>query len=325
MLNNVLQNGIRPSWYNYTGYAADFELYQSAFKAAGVPFPKVQGAVFCCSQPSFDAALPSYVQQFAKNVLVSLSYHQYPLNVCNGNTASLAQLMNDSSSAGVASRVAGWAAATASAGIPFRIGEGNSVACGGAYGVSDTFGAALWAMDVMFNVATVGVSRWNFHGGPGGAYSPIWYNDTAVDIPYVMPLYYGMWAFTVATAHNAIIMASKITTTNGQIKAWSVQDGTGAWRVTLLHKDLYATAPAAVTVVPQAALTQPAVLVRMAPSSGQMTATSGISFGGITFDGSQDGLPLGQAVNETVAANAAGSYTFTLNPASAAILYLPLA
>jgi hypothetical protein len=48
-----------------------------------------------------------------------------------------------------------------------RAGEGNSVACGGAYNVSDTMASALWAVDELFNVAAVNITRWNFHGCPG--------------------------------------------------------------------------------------------------------------------------------------------------------------
>ena len=41
--------------------------------------------------------------------------------------------------------------------------ELNSVSCGGARGVSDTFASALWILDTLFNMAAVGVDGVNIH------------------------------------------------------------------------------------------------------------------------------------------------------------------
>lgn len=49
------------------------------------------------------------------------------------------------------------------------------------------------SIDVLFNMASVGVTRWNFHGGPGGAYTWVTYANTSQDQPVVKPLFYGIW------------------------------------------------------------------------------------------------------------------------------------
>ena len=46
----------------------------------------------------------------------------------------------------------------------------NSASCKGTPGVSDTFASALWALDALFNMASVGVDGVNFHMLPGSAY-----------------------------------------------------------------------------------------------------------------------------------------------------------
>jgi hypothetical protein len=96
-------------------------------------------------------------------------------------------LLANSSTYGFAQKYKADIAYVRSLGIPFYIGEGNSVSCGGMPGVSNVFGATLWAMDSLFSVASVGVGRWNFHGGPqdGGAYTAISYDNATTNLPRV--------------------------------------------------------------------------------------------------------------------------------------------
>ena len=58
-------------------------------------------------------------------------------------------------------------------GLQFRLDEINSAAlrrCLGRTGVSDTFASALWMLDTLFNMASVGVDGVNFHSLPGADY-----------------------------------------------------------------------------------------------------------------------------------------------------------
>src|SRR5262249_48238710 len=49
--------------------------------------------------------------------------------------------------------------------LPFRITEANSVYNEGQRGVSDTLGAALWGLELMFQLAAAGAAGVNFHAG----------------------------------------------------------------------------------------------------------------------------------------------------------------
>lgn len=284
-------NGIRPSTFDYTQYASQFDSYQAAIGATGaIQYPRIQGATFCCSR--FDSGLPGYISKYGTaKVLSSVSYHNYPLNNCNRkNDNNVYELLDDNAATSGATHVTPFAQAARAVSIPFYIGEGNSVACGGQYNVSDVFGAALWSIDVMFNIAAIGGTRWNFHGCPEGAYTAIAYPNINSNVPDVRPLYYGMWAFTVATAHHATLQGWTINhSTNTMVKTWPTLDSRGTWRVVILHKDANATAAASVTVRPPPAVSvaSNATLVRLAPASGGVHAKYGITFGGLTFDGSQ--------------------------------------
>jgi len=226
-------------------------------------------------------------------------------------------------------------AAARALGLPVVIGEGNSASCGGVRGVSDAFASTLWGLDTMLAHAAVGLSRWNFHGGSSGTgaagiapYSPIGYEDFGADAPVVRPLFYALWAFAAATRGRAAVLDAAVVaappSAGGYVVAWALEaPGPRGTRVVVVHKFGGATAPCAVDVVPRSRLAGHATLVRLVVAAGGVGALDGVSFGGLTFDGSQGGVPRGVPVSESIAPGPDGVFTFSLDPASAAILTLP--
>lgn len=80
--------------------------------------------------------------------------------------------------------------ATADSGIPYVLGETNSISCQGAFNISDVMASAVWAVDYVLYLSSLKVSRVHFHMGTRYRYSPwlpITYNGTA---PHVYPIYY---------------------------------------------------------------------------------------------------------------------------------------
>lgn len=61
--------------------------------------------------------------------------------------------------------------ATQQKGLQYVLGETNSYSCHGAPGVSNTAGAALWALDYILYAAQIGISRVHFHDGIGYKYN----------------------------------------------------------------------------------------------------------------------------------------------------------
>ena len=98
-------------------------------------------------------------------------------------------------------------------------------------------------------MAAVGVSHWNFHGGPGGWYAAITYPQPyALDAPpTVHPLFYGIWLFSDAVANMSNLVKMELQTPNPLITAWATKTS-ATWKVVLLHKDLVATSNATVSV-----------------------------------------------------------------------------
>ena len=104
-----------------------------------------------------------------------VTYHRYPLRACVTDPASpgfpsIPNLLADSSSAGLAAADGTVRQCRPPPQPPVPVAEMNSASCQGAKGVSDTFASALWALDTMFNFASVGVDGVNFHMLPGSNY-----------------------------------------------------------------------------------------------------------------------------------------------------------
>lgn len=79
---------------------------------------------------------------------------------------------------------------TAASGIPYVLGETNSISCEGALDISDVMASAVWAVDYVLYLSSLRVERVHFHMCTRCHYSawlPVSFNDTA---PQVYPLYY---------------------------------------------------------------------------------------------------------------------------------------
>jgi hypothetical protein len=132
-------------------------------------------------------------------------------------------------------------------------------------------------------------------------------------------------AFTAATANHARLFDVTITyTTNPMVKIWSSVDVNNVARTVIIHKDPNATDLCSVTLSPPSgkSFSAAATLSRMAPAADGAKAEYGIKFAGQTFDGSQDGKPLGLKSTETVDVTK-NQYAFYVAPASIVILEYP--
>ena len=203
--------GHRGMDYHYLTYEREFASYLTALHDAGLPPHRVQGGTWCCSlgagkdRGGFVGNLSRYTHRFASD-LVSFSYHRYPTSHCGGARVTAAELLGDASSSGQAEHLAPLMLRTASD-VEFVVGEGNSVACGGFAGVSDTFAAALWALDLLSELSKRGVRLFNFHCGPDILYTPIGFGANGA--LQVRPLFYGMRLFAELTANGSVWLDSR--------------------------------------------------------------------------------------------------------------------
>lgn len=284
---------------------------------------KFQGATFCCRKDWFQF-LPKFIDLNAER-LATVSVHSYALSVCGGKNVSLAELVSQKLSPD-GPQLDGLGVARAR-GVEYWLAETNSVSCGGAHGVSDAFGAGLWAIDWLFNGAALGYRGMNFHGaGSGAAYAPWSYG--AGDVPKVHPLYYAMLAFarTIGRGAQAYILPAgsrllDVKSSQHQLSVWSVgHRASGVRKVIVNHRDI---APGAVNASVTVRLThgtwhsEAGLTVFEAPSA---YATDGVRLGGQTFDCTTDGRIRGTAQVVRVVAKAHSEWRFEMRPGSTAFL-----
>jgi hypothetical protein len=131
----------------------------------------------------------------------------------------------------------------------------------------------------------------------------------------IQALYYGMLFFAQATAHQGRLLPVPLNT-SANLKAWATLDPTnGDVSVVIINKDQSASGSVQLTV-PGYRL---GVVTRLlAPS---FRSTSGITLGGQTFDGSQDGKPVGTCYGELTRSQN-GTFEVSVGPASAFLLTL---
>jgi len=275
---------LRDGVYNFQRYLTEFDTWRRAITTAVGPRMRFFG-------PSWGDL--SSLQDTGKFLdaehayLYAFSFHYYVgyVSPAHSNRANL--LLSPKASAEASTRVAAAVAAAHSQNVPFRMGELNSIAGGGQDGVSNSFEAGLWAIDIMFEYANVGVDGVNWHTVSHDTYSPFTFSKTfgllnVYQIRQVTPLYYGMLFFQAATGHHSHLRAVQAHT-QLNMKFWATQDEGGDLRLVAINKD------------PQSGyikVTQPGfhkiVVDRLVAPSFE--AKTGVTFDGQTFDGSSDGL-----------------------------------
>jgi len=223
----------RPKNYNYEAFIKEFRQYKAGISAR-LPKAPLAGP---------DAATATdWVTRFAADEgseLKLLTHHYY--RQCAGPTSTLGKLLHPDPK--LSPMLATLRAASLRSKVPYRICETNSFCGGGQPGVSDTFGAALWVLDFMFQLAYGGCSGVNIETGVNqlgfvSSYSPIRRREH--DGYSAMPIYYGMLAF--AHAGQGQCVAIDCDAAGAKVTAYAVLEGQTSLSVTIVNKEMSADA-----------------------------------------------------------------------------------
>jgi hypothetical protein len=274
-------DGRRPSTYDWNAYLTDEHGLRDAIAARLTP-PALQFPAIARHDWLSDlaTAIP------AEGATI-VSTHTYPYTACSGAIPPPPDaLLDPVATIQIASSYEPLAHAALAAGVPYRMGEMNSVSCGGAAGISDVFASALWGADVSMQLAEVGASGVDFHGGaPPGTrsyYAPI--ELDASGNPIARPLYDGLRMVSLVTAAHARLASVYVDPTE-HIDAFATIGDDGAVRVLAIR--LGTDGPDAIRVSVAGATARTATLVRLhAPAldaSDGVTITTEPADAGGTF------------------------------------------
>jgi hypothetical protein len=299
---------VRPQSYDVAAYLAEWRAFHAAVRAR-IPTARFAG-------PDV-AAATDWVGAFAAarpEGLVLLTRHYYADGPSGAPHVSLERLLR---SGGQIAPVLDELARTGRVhGLPWRIIEANSIYDEGQPGVSDTLGAALWGLELMFQAAAAGAAGVNFHAGVHNrrpaddkAYTPIARGEAG---RYrARPLYYAMLMF--AQAARGALVPARLATDTRALAAFAVRAPDGSLRVCLINKDF--VRGARVRIDAGRSFAASSVMRLLGPSAD---ATSGITFGGASVDDFGRWVP---GTNEAALAPS-GEIAIDVPAASAALVSL---
>lgn len=209
------RNRYRPSTWSYADY---WKEWAAAHK---VIVTRVPQAKFAGPDVSNKMA---YVTGFAQDVkgmpdVVMLTSHYYAMGPAGSKNATRETLLSPDPKLERDLAIAMEAARTA--GLPYRMSEGNSCWNGGQPGVSNTLASALWVVDMMLQFAQAGCAGVNLHGGGNGFYTPV-AGSLATGFT-LRPEYKGMEMAKQFT--GAALMKCRLQCSSDRVRAYAARRG----------------------------------------------------------------------------------------------------
>ena len=244
-----------------------------------------------------------------------VSAHRYPYSACVRRSSraypSIAKVLSENASVGVARSVAPSVQLAERSGLPFRLTELNSVTCGGVPGISDAFATALWAPDTLFELMKAGVDGANVHVRAYAVNAAFALKQSGF---HARPLMYGLILFTRTIGPGARLVPLRLRAASAlHLKAWGVRLRSGRLHVLLIDKGARA-----VRVVLSLPATRPAAVERLTAPS--VRARFGVALAGQRLDAA--GRWVGSRVSQRVVP-VRGAYAVTVPAMSAALLSVP--
>jgi hypothetical protein len=209
----------------------------------------------------------------------------------------------------------------------YVMGETNSLSGGGAAGLSNVFGAALWVVDYTLWQATQNIQRVHFHNSATSPYAA-WSPSTIP--PTTNAPYYGnvMVAATVGLLPDRSIAYLDLGNGDERTSAYTIYSGSNLVRVVILNMIEYLSTSSTARPKSTFSLSVPAgvkgALVERLTAPGA-DALSGVTFGGFSYDYSRaEGKPVlvdaTAALEEVSAKN--GVLSVTLQDSEGVVLHL---
>ena len=274
----------RGSSYTPAVYNRDF-----ANIAAGLPSFPIAGP--SSGGPQWLSSLGSFVRSEPRVKLVTV--HAYPTKKCGPTPVQPGQFFQYSSLQGLANMIGGWVRISHSRGKALRVGEMNSISCGGQGNLSPAFAPALWAIDFLPRLERTGAVGVNFHSTPFS-----W--QGLIDASHgrsgwrvsVEPEYYGLMMFAQAAPAGSHMLRIAGKTISG-IDLWAVRTPSGHINVVVVNRTRSART---VRVGVDGSKDAPATVIRL--RSTGLYAKTGESLGGrhISWDGKLSGSSNAQTV-----------------------------
>jgi len=300
----------RPPGWNFVDYLRDFSTIARSLPGVPLAGPAV-------GSPKWMGYVGRFIAVEPRVRIVTL--HRYPLQLCYlapGARAypTIAHLLAPASTTGLADSVLRDVALAHAHGLQVRIDEVNTISCGRAPAVDESFASALWVLQALFAFARTGADGVNIHTYAGSPYALFKFHDhDGAWSAVVYPEYYGMLMFAHAAPPGSRLLSVAGAQRAG-VQAWATRAQKGQVRVVLID-----THPRGCTLAVRVRGGGASATVErlLAPS---LRARTRVTIGGQSFPSSSTAaVPSGQPEIERIA-RWRGAYRVMLPGASAALL-----
>ena len=299
----------RPRGWNIAEYLREFSRIARAL-------PRVPLAGPAAGSPKWMGYVGRFIAAEPRVRIVTL--HRYPLQSCYvapgaRRYPTIGHLLTPASTSGLADSVAADVALAHAHGLKVRIDEVNTISCGRAPAVDESFASALWVLQTLFAFARTGADGVNIHTYAGSPYALFkFHDDHGAWSAVAYPEYYGMRMFAQAAPAGSRLL-SVAGARRARVQAWATRAPGGRVRVVLIN-----IGPRGRSLAIRVRRGAGATVERLlAPS---LDARTGVTIGGRSFTTtSAAAVPSGHTEIEHVAPSH-GAYRLTIPGASAALL-----
>jgi hypothetical protein len=183
--------------------------------------------------PAWWPSLPRLLQGWGHRP-GALAAHLYALPQCDAPTPSADWLMSSAASRDRVATLAPLMTIARRSGLPLRVSELNSAACGGRPHLSNSPAGALWLTDTLFSILRLGADGADVHTWRGASYAPF-----AVAAGHVAPRpsLEGMLAFARAAPAGSRLVDVTVNGGDDDVRAWATTDAHRVIRLALLAPD----------------------------------------------------------------------------------------
>lgn len=335
-----VHNGHREAVYDFAEYQAEYQLYAAQLAELADPRARTIAPSTAVADDSF--LNPEQLERLLMGAFDVVSeVGQYP-GPAMQDSCSPAALLQPLMSTTTTQQLQPYLTVARRAAKPYRLLDLGSDVCDSGAAARDSFASALWLADMLFEIAYAGVSAvnlrsdlWAVEGGwaqqalfhmaiPAEQYgvSEVQATPPGEDVfgpdyqlRQALPQYYALLFFAEATADQAELLPVALAT-DRTVKAWAARDRTsGRLSVALINKDPQAYGRVRLDI---SGYSRGEVKRLSAPS---LESRERVRFGGQTFDGSTDGVPVGVEQRERVEP-VNGEFVVALGAGSAVLLTL---
>ncbi len=308
----------RPHGYGFADFDSDFTRIGGALPAAPLAGPSLAGGASPTNGWFRD--LGRFLSDQPKVAVATV--HRYPLQLCyvspdQPNYPTIPNLLAPTASRSLAATVAGPVKVAHAHHVPVRVDEMNTNSCGRAPAVTGSFASALWALDALFQMASVGADGVNIHTYPGAGTSLFGFRRVRGHWRgTVAPEYYGLQMFAQAAPAGSRLL--RVTPTGiRQLDVWATRALDHSVRVVAINE----SSRVRVVTIRSASKAGPGTLERLeAPS---LSARQGVTLAGQSFGTSTSTGVLAGPLQTRTLALTGGGYVIRIPAGSAAMLTLP--